>query len=370
MAARIREVWASNLDAEMRAIRDTVERYPYVAMDTEFPGVVARPIGTFRTSSDYHYQTMRCNVDLLKIIQIGLTLSDAEGNLPDDVCTWQFNFQFDLQEDMFSPDSIELLRESGLNFQRHLTEGIQPNDFAELLITSGLVLTDETKWISFHSGYDFGYLVKLLSCVQLPPMEEDFFDLFSLWFPTVYDVKYMMRTCKLRGGLQDVAKMLDVVRIGPIHQAGSDSLLTASVFFKMRQLYHDDLLDDSEYKGKLYGLGKTAVQLTNGTYDTVSAHGLVQYGRSAVTSAERERTPPREQAGLTVQGQTQQGGSQQQGMNLGAPGMLGGGPASLPTPGGPGLGGFSNTIGSPYGTIPVGVNGAYHLRQIGVGGDR
>ena len=93
---------------------------------------------------------MRCNVDLLKIIQIGLTLSDAEGNQPEDVCTWQFNFQFDLSEDMFSPDSIELLRESGINFQRHLTDGIQPNDFAELLITSGLVLTDEIRWISFH----------------------------------------------------------------------------------------------------------------------------------------------------------------------------------------------------------------------------
>ena len=60
------------------------------------------------------------------------------------------------------------------------------------------------------SGYDFGYLVKLLSCVPLPTLEEDFFELFSLWFPTVYDVKYMMRSCKLRGGLQDVAKMLDV----------------------------------------------------------------------------------------------------------------------------------------------------------------
>ena len=93
---------------------------------------------------------MRCNVDLLKIIQIGLTLSDADGNLPEEVCTWQFNFQFDLSEDMFSPGSIDLLQESGINFQRHLTEGIQPNDFAELLITSGLVLTDETRWISFH----------------------------------------------------------------------------------------------------------------------------------------------------------------------------------------------------------------------------
>lgn len=229
----------------------------------------------------------------------------------------------------------------------------------------------------FISGYDFGYLVKVLSCIPLPTMEDDFFDLFSLWFPNVYDVKYMMRSCKLRGGLQDVAKVLDVrcalpflfvcmltipqvVRIGPIHQAGSDSLLTASVYFKMRELYSEDL-DEAEYNGKLYGLGKTALQLTNGTYDT-------QYGRSAITSAERERTPPRENSSVVSQ-QGQQGAGQQ-GMSLGgAPGMLGG-PSSLPTPGGPGMGGFPSTLGSPYGAIPVGVNGAYHLRQIGVGGDR
>lgn len=64
--------------------------------DTEFPGVVARPIGTFKTSSDYHYQTMRCNVDLLKIIQLGLTLANDEGQLPQECSTWQFNFKFSL----------------------------------------------------------------------------------------------------------------------------------------------------------------------------------------------------------------------------------------------------------------------------------
>jgi len=40
---------------------------------------------------------MRCNVDLLKIIQIGLTLSDEDGNYPQDVSTWQFNFHFSIK---------------------------------------------------------------------------------------------------------------------------------------------------------------------------------------------------------------------------------------------------------------------------------
>ena len=101
----IRDVWDYNLEEEMALIRQIIVDFPYVAMvsafffffffffffkclslylllgtplsfhhtfqDTEFPGVVARPVGSFKSSNDYRYQTLRCNVDLLRIIQLG-----------------------------------------------------------------------------------------------------------------------------------------------------------------------------------------------------------------------------------------------------------------------------------------------------------
>ncbi|MGH0166569.1 UNVERIFIED_CONTAM: hypothetical protein FKN15_057812 [Acipenser sinensis] len=232
------EVWASNLEEEMRKIRQIIQSFNFIAMDTEFPGVVVRPIGEFRSTVDYQYQLLRCNVDLLKIIQLGLTFMNEDGDYPPGTTTWQFNFKFNLTEDMYSQDSIDLLQNSGLQFKKHEEEGINTLYFAELLMTSGLVLCENVKWLSFHSGYDFGYLVKLLTDTRLPEEEHEFFQILNLFFPAIYDVKYLMKSCKnLKGGLQEVADQLELKRIGRQHQAGSDSLLTGMAFFRMKEVF-------------------------------------------------------------------------------------------------------------------------------------
>ncbi|KAJ1719623.1 CCR4-NOT core DEDD RNase subunit [Coemansia erecta] len=257
----IRDVWESNLEEEVAAIRRLIGRYPYVAMDTEFPGVVARPIGQFGSTSDYHYQLLRCNVDMLNIIQLGITLMDAQGKAPPGVCSWQFNFKFRLGSDMYAQESIDLLTKSGIDFLRHAEYGVDAFHFGELLTDSGLVLVKDVRWVSFHSGYDFGYLLKLLTCAALPEDEDGFFGVLHTFFPGIFDIKYLMRSCRtLKGGLQDVADDLDVPRIGPQHQAGSDSLLTAMTFFRLREKYFENRVDEHKYLGHLFGLGAQLFQ--------------------------------------------------------------------------------------------------------------
>jgi len=255
---RIREVWGRNLAQEFEAIRAVVEQYPFVAMDTEFPGVVARPVGDFSNSADYQYQTLRCNVDLLKLIQLGISFCDANGVLKPGICTWQFNMRFDLEQDMYAQDSIDLLQRSGIEFEKHRDFGIDVEEFAELLISSGLVLNPKIKWIAFHGGYDFAYLLRCMTGTNLPADEAEFFTVMSIWFPAVYDIKHMMqaRGNSFGGGLNDIADTLQVVRIGPQHQAGSDSLLTGVIFFEFMRKFIPGLLEepDNDCKGRIYGL--------------------------------------------------------------------------------------------------------------------
>ncbi|KAJ4871594.1 Ribonuclease H-like domain protein [Raphanus sativus] len=81
----VREVWAYNLVSEFHLISAVVEDFPFISMDTEFPGVIfkAEPAILRRGNPGYLYKLLKSNVDVLSLIQVGITLTDADGNLPD-----------------------------------------------------------------------------------------------------------------------------------------------------------------------------------------------------------------------------------------------------------------------------------------------
>ena len=288
----IRDVWAYNLDEELEVIRRLVLTYKHVAMDTEFPGVVARPVGVFKTGGEYQYHSLRLNCDMLKIIRLGVTFADDAGNLPEPCHTWQFNFSFRLDEDIHAPESIELLRNSGIDFDRFARDGIDLLRFGEMLTTSGLVCNEGVKWVSFHSGYDFGYLLRVLTNSPLPESEREFFDVLGLFFPCIYDIKYIVRNeDSLRGGLSKVADSLGVQRIGPMHQAGSDALLTLNTFFAVRRQLFNGELNDDKCMGVLYGLGNDkggnyVPQLAGGGFGSQASfgHGYGSSGNFGVST--------------------------------------------------------------------------------------
>ena len=50
---------------------------------------------------------------------------------------------------MYAQDSVDMLTGAGIQFKRHEEEGVEVDDFAELLMSSGLVLMDDVTWITF-----------------------------------------------------------------------------------------------------------------------------------------------------------------------------------------------------------------------------
>jgi CCR4-NOT transcription complex subunit 7/8 len=187
-------------------------------------------------TKDFYFRTLKMNVDYLKIIQLGITLTNSKGEFPKNskYHTWQFNFEFDKNTDKITQSSLNLLEQCGIDFNKLKKKGIKHSVFAEYFMISGLVLNPDIRWISFHGCYDFGYLLKLLINSNLPDTEKEFMDLLDTYFINYYDIKTMVkRKDNLQGGLNKLAQSLEVLREGKTHQAGSDSVVTIDVYFKL-----------------------------------------------------------------------------------------------------------------------------------------
>jgi CCR4-NOT transcription complex subunit 7/8 len=248
----IRDVYSDNFIEELKILSSYLNEYNIVAIDTEFPGVVYQSPAN---SMEAYYRTIKINVDKLKLIQVGISLKDEDGNSPQECSTWQFNLKFNLNNDQYSNDSIALLSNSGINFDLLENRGITAEIFAENIITSGLILNEDIYWISFHGIYDFAYLLKYVTNLPLPESEINFFEDMKVYFPNYYDIRYLIRhNDEFRGSLSKLGQELNISRVGTTHQAGSDSLITNEIFFKLKKdfLIEEALIID---RNILFGIG-------------------------------------------------------------------------------------------------------------------
>ena len=252
----IKEVYEDNLLEELNIISELVEEYNYIGMDTEFPGTV---YNLRNITNDFYYKTLKINVDSLKLIQLGITLSNKDGEYPKNIPyhTWQFNFKFDLDKDTYNEESVKLLKNSGINFEKLKKNGIKHKIFAEQLMTSGLVLNPDIYWISYHGSYDFAYILKLLTNENIPNNEDEFINMLSLYFNNYYDVKILVKDLDyyFNGGLNKLIYKLGVTRKGSMHQAGSDSIATVEVFLTLIKYCIVNNEKINKFKNVLYGLG-------------------------------------------------------------------------------------------------------------------
>ncbi|EGV65588.1 ribonuclease H-like protein [Yamadazyma tenuis ATCC 10573] len=312
----IREVWSNNLEHEFHALRafanDKVNSV-YISIHQEIPGIVSRPVGSFKSQADYHFQTLRSNADLLNLIQLSLCVVKVNKNNEfSNSIIWQFNFLYDISKEMFNEEHLSMLAQnSQINFQLAMTEGIHHFNFAELMLESGLLLDKTIHWVSFHGGYDLGYFVSLLKNDALPINEEDFHWYCNKYFPNFIDLKLIGSQLLNKSSTPDgkaskpsieyLAEELHLLPISPVVRQffsstsnnQSNQQLTSTLHaylimecFKelLRQSGFDFILF-SKFSGLIWGLnmGENGPSVGNGsgpsTPGTTVKSGVVHFGR-------------------------------------------------------------------------------------------
>lgn len=127
---------------------------------TEFPEILP-PISRTRTS----ITTRRWKAAL---IQLRLTFLDEKGDLPicraDNRCIWQFNFwEFELWKDMFTSDSIKLLKQNRVNFEWNNRRGINDSTLWRLVHVFRDRAERQHPLSDFPQDAIFVHLLKLLT---------------------------------------------------------------------------------------------------------------------------------------------------------------------------------------------------------------
>jgi CCR4-NOT transcription complex subunit 7/8 len=272
--SNIIEVYKDNFIKEINQITNLLEEgFNTIGIDTEFPGIIFFPkfenkYKSFFTESiknnneiikNYNYDTIKLNVDNLKIIQIGISLYNP---LNKEKKTYQFNLNFNIKKEKYSNSSIELLQKSGINFLKLQQEGIDYDIFSEYIMKSNLIFNEKITWITFHGNYDLAYLLKMLKNENLPNDEKNFLENLEKYFPNFYDLKFLLRNSLYKNyGLNKLAKTLNVENSNKSinHQAGYDSLITMEIFNSLSQRNFFDILKENflnDNKNNLWGFGQ------------------------------------------------------------------------------------------------------------------
>jgi len=224
----LHEVWMGNLNEEFNSLLAAVSRAggpeAILALDMEFPGF---PCEDPRFSSpEVHYQALRCNIDQLWPIQLGIAVASAKGV---NHGVWTFNIRFDADVDAHTEESMAFLRAAGIDFPRHRTEGIDALALGRRLVNSSLVGPHGCApcWLTFSGSYDWGYLLKLVTLGRvLPKLPGTFDKVISAYCPKRRELRDLLPN----GSLEALGRKHGVKRWGCAHTAGSDALLTLELY--------------------------------------------------------------------------------------------------------------------------------------------
>ncbi|KAH9382914.1 hypothetical protein HPB48_023539 [Haemaphysalis longicornis] len=256
-----RLVWPPNLEQGLDTIAHLVQTHHYAAMDTEFPGVLQWPHESQLCPYHYQYSLVRDNVNLMNIIPVGMTFPDRGGNPVPSCCT-----RFYTKTDRCDNDSIRPLVTSVKPSKEHEEDDLDLS--TEPFASCGVALSESARWLAFHGGFYFGYLLKVLIGQALPNVMYVLFYFLLFELPAICDVKCITNRCPSLQGMPPRC-VEDPAITNPVTSPGGQ-----------RRLPHSGL---SLKNPTSAFLGKTDYdKCTADPQDMVACSHLVPYNRSTL----------------------------------------------------------------------------------------
>uniref|UniRef100_A0A0D9XHI8 poly(A)-specific ribonuclease n=1 Tax=Leersia perrieri TaxID=77586 RepID=A0A0D9XHI8_9ORYZ len=252
---RVIKITSHNLHQELAVIASLLPRFPFVAVDTEFPGEVHhhQQRGLFGLTPDEQYTVVKANTDELHLLQLGITICDASGHLPVALdfdgsaveLTWEVDFSdFDLHRHRHAQESVAFLRAQGFDFVAARHAGVRAAAFAAALHVAGGILQlargGGVTWITFGGMYDLAFLIKLVTGgAPLPETRAGFVARVGVFLGhQVFDGRLMARSAPF-GFHGSVTAVADTLRLPPLlprlHLAGPNSVMALHVFMELRR---------------------------------------------------------------------------------------------------------------------------------------
>lgn len=246
-------VYNDNLAKSFKKIRKLSRKFNYISVNFTHPGTLAscgkRP----------EWDRIQTNVSLTTPIQVSLALYDDNCNFGG---VWQFNFQYSLGTEMYREDTLASLKKAKIGFDRLEEMGVKPQNFAEILICSGILLNKQIHWVSYHSGYTFGMMLQLLRSDMIPFEEAEFFKLIKLYFPNLYDIRYVAsKKCNNTLASQLFFEKTKIESVD-ISQSYKNCQKFAPTFFRIKSiLTAQNSFDTLSFNGYIYGLGAASIEM-------------------------------------------------------------------------------------------------------------
>uniref|UniRef100_A0A0D9XHF7 poly(A)-specific ribonuclease n=1 Tax=Leersia perrieri TaxID=77586 RepID=A0A0D9XHF7_9ORYZ len=248
-AGQLRSLTAANMNAEMQLIGHLMSHYTYISIDVEYAGIVYHPaVASRNLTPDERYALVKANVDEVPIVQLGITLSDSQGNLPmfhDHLgliheMAWEVVFSdFDASRGhAHAVNSVKFLESQGIDFDLARLTGVSSTLFGQRLLAILPPSPEELTWSAFGAAYDMAYILKMLTGGQpLPESRQEFIAQTKsrLGGGRIFDSKYMVEHDQ--NDLRDVGLRQTATRLGVGQQvqmtpmlAGYKTILASRIF--------------------------------------------------------------------------------------------------------------------------------------------